>query len=367
MSTVYLATMRTTPKRSLLNKIESLLKRTGINTILQRNELVAIKLHFGEQGNTAYLRPLFLRTIAETVKTLGCKPFLTDTNTLYVGSRSDAVMHLHTAIQNGFGFSAVGCPLVIAGGLRGKNGVRIPIDGEVLKEAIIAKEIVEADSLIVVSHFKAHELSGFGGALKNLGMGRATREGKLVQHSTVAPKVNPKTCRGCETCLAYCPAAAISVQDTTAVIRQDVCLGCGECIAVCPYKAIEIQWNESPDLFQKKMVEYALGALKGKETKSVFLNFLLQVSPACDCYPNSDAPIVRDIGITASTDPVAVDAASCDLVNGEESIPNTAIKKMLRKGEDKWRALYPAIDWQIQLGHGEKMGLGTREYTLVRI
>lgn len=367
MSTVYFTTMRTTPNRGLLNKIEGLLKRTRINTIIQKNELVAIKLHFGEQGNTAYLRPLFLRTIAETVRALDSKPFLTDTNTLYAGSRSDAVMHLHTAIQNGFGFSSVGCPLVIAGGLRGNNGVRVPIKGEALKETIIAKEIVEADALIAVSHFKAHELSGFGGALKNLGMGCATREGKLVQHSTVAPKINPMTCKGCKICLSYCPATAISVEDKTASIRQDTCLGCGECIVVCPYKAIEIQWNESPDLFQKKMVEYALGALKGKEKKSVFVNFLVQISPACDCYPNSDAPIVRDIGITASTDPVAIDAASCDLVNGEESIPNTAIKGILKRGEDKWRALYPAIDWHIQLDHAEKMGLGTREYTLVRI
>ncbi|OPY79001.1 MAG: Ferredoxin [Syntrophorhabdus sp. PtaU1.Bin153] len=367
MSTVYFATMRTTPKRGLLKKLESLLKKTRINTRIQKNDLVAIKLHFGEQGNTAYLRPLFLRTIAETVKVWGSKPFLTDTNTLYAGSRSDAVMHLNTAIQNGFGFSSVGCPLVIAGGLRGKNGVKVPVKGEVLKETIIAKEIVEADALITVSHVKGHELSGFGGALKNLGMGCATREGKLVQHSTVAPKVNPKMCKRCKTCITYCPAGAISVGDETASINQDTCLGCGECIAVCPYEAIEIQWNESPDLFQKKMVEYALGALKGKEQKSVFLNFLVQVSPACDCYPNADAPIVRDIGITASTDPVAIDAASCDLVNGEESIGNTAIKEILKGGEDKWRALYPTIDWEIQLDHAEKMGLGTREYTLVRI
>jgi hypothetical protein len=152
-----------------------------------------------------------------------------------------------------------------------------------------------------------------------------------------------------------------------AIISEDICIGCGECIVICPHKAIEIQWNESPDIFQKKMVEYAAGALMGKKKKVIFMNFLVQISPACDCYPNSDAPIVRDIGIVASTDPVAIDAASCDLVNNEESIPNTAIKKILRPGEDKWHALYPSIDWRYQLEHAVKMGLGSREYTLVRI
>lgn len=367
MPTVYFTNLRTTPNRSLLDKIDDLLNRTKVNTIIKKDDLVAIKLHFGEQGNTAFLRPLFLRTIVDRIKKINGKPFLTDTNTLYSGSRSDAVNHLNTAIQNGFGYSSVGCPLIIAGGLKGQNGVKVPISGDVLTEAIIAREIVEADCLIAVSHFKAHELSGFGGALKNIGMGCATREGKLIQHSTVAPVVNNATCKGCKMCLNYCPVQAISLNAKKALIAEDICIGCGECIVVCPHKAIEIQWNESPDIFQKKMVEYAAGALKRKNRTSIFINFLIQISPACDCYPNSDAPIVRDIGIAASTDPVAIDAASCDLVNNEESIPNTAIKKTLKKGEDKWHALFPTIDWHYQLEHAEKMGLGSRSYTLVKI
>lgn len=367
MATVYFTNLRTSPNRSLLDKIDDLLNRTKVNTIIKKDDLVAIKLHFGEHGNTAYLRPLFLRTIVNRIKKINGKPFLTDTNTLYSGSRSDAVNHLNTAIQNGFGYSSVGCPLIIAGGLKGQSGVKVSISGDVLKEVLIAREIVEADCLVAVSHFKAHELSGFGGALKNVGMGCATREGKLIQHSTVAPVVNNAACKGCKMCLNYCSVQAISVHAKKAIIAEDVCIGCGECIVVCPHKAIEIQWNESPDIFQKKMVEYAAGALKEKKRKSIFMNFLVQISPACDCYPNSDAPIVRDIGIVASTDPVAIDAASCDLVNNEESIPNTAIKKILNKGEDKWHALYPTIDWSYQLEHAEKMGLGTRLYTLVKI
>jgi len=366
MAKVYLTDLRTTPKRNLFNKIEDLLNRTKIDTKIAANDLTAIKLHFGEYGNTAYLRPVYLRTIVERVKKAGGKPFLTDTNTLYTGSRSDSVSHLSTAIANGFDYSCTGAPLIIADGLRGASGEKVAVPGEVLTEVSMAREIVNADAMIVVTHVKAHEISGFGGALKNLGMGCATREGKLVQHSTVAPRINPRHCKGCKLCLEYCPAGAISMADKKAEIGGG-CIGCGECVLICAHKAIEIQWNESPDIFQKKMVEHAYGAVKGKENKTIYLNFIMQVSPACDCYGHSDAAIVRDVGVLASTDPVAIDAASCDLINGEPSLPNTAIKTVLEPGGDKWRALFPGIDWTVQLSHGEKIGLGEREYMLVKI
>lgn len=367
MSRVYLTDLRTTPKRNLLDKVGDLLNRVKADTKIKKNDIVAVKLHFGELGNAAYLRPIYLRTIVSKIKELKAKPFLTDTNTLYTGSRSDAVNHITTAIHNGFDFSCIECPIIIADGLRGSNGVKIAIKGEVLKEVSIAKEIVDADSMVVVTHFKAHELSGFGGSIKNVGMGCATREGKLAQHSTVSPIINREICKGCKVCLDYCPANAISVVSKKASINEIKCIGCGECILICPFHAIEIQWNESPDIFQKKMAEYACGALKNKEKKTVYLNFLMQISPACDCYPHNDAPIVRDIGVLISDDPVAIDKASCDLVNSEESMPHTAIKHILKKGEDKWRALYPAIDWSTQLNHAEKLGLGTQEYTLIKI
>jgi uncharacterized Fe-S center protein len=367
MSKVYLTDLRTTPKRNLLNKIEDLLNRVKLDTKVKKNDIVAVKLHFGEFGNTSYLRPIFLRTIVGKIKELNAKPFLTDTNTLYTGSRSDAVNHLTTAIRNGFDYSCVECPVIIADGLRGASETRIAIKGEVLKETSIAKEIAEADSIVVVTHFKAHELSGFGGALKNIGMGCATRKGKLIQHSSLAPQVNQTTCKGCKICFDSCPAEAISLVDLKASIYEKKCIGCGECLLICPFNAIETRWDESPDVFQKKIAEYALGALHGKEKKAVYLNFVIQVSPACDCYPSNDAPIVRDIGILASDDPVAIDTASCDLVNNEESLPHTAIKNHLGKGEDKWKVLYPAIDWNVQLNHAEKIGLGKREYTLIKI
>ena len=366
MSKVYFTDLRTTPKRNLFSKIEDLLNRIKIGTKIKANDLVAIKLHFGEYGNAAYLRPVYLRIIVERVKKAGGKPFLTDTNTLYTGSRSDSVSHLSTAIANGFDYSCTGAPLVIADGLRGANGEKIPVPGEVLKEVSIAREILNADAMVVVTHVKGHDISGFGGALKNLGMGCSTREGKLVQHSNVAPKVNPGQCKGCRFCLEYCPAGAISMANRKAEIREG-CIGCGECVIVCPEKAIEIQWNESQDIFQKKMVEHACGAVKGKEKKTVYLNFVVQVSPSCDCYPHNDTPIVRDIGILVSTDPVAIDTASCDLINGEQSLPNSAVKIPVAPGGDKWRALFPGIDWTIQLSHGEHIGLGKREYELIKI
>ena len=203
MSKVYLTDLRTTPKRNLLNKIEDLLNRVKLDTKIKKNDIVAVKLHFGEFGNAAYLRPIFLRTIVGKIKELKAKPFLTDTNTLYTGSRSDAVNHLTTAIKNGFDYSCVECPVIIADGLRGASEEKVVIKGEVLKEASIAKEIAEADSIVVVTHFKAHELSGFEGALKNIGMGCATRKGKLIQHSSLAPQVNTETCKGCKVCLIH--------------------------------------------------------------------------------------------------------------------------------------------------------------------
>ena len=380
MATVYFTDLRAKPGRSLLDKIEDLLKRVKLSKKVRKNDLAAIKVHFGERGNCAYLRPIFLRVIADHLRASGARPFLTDTNTLYTGSRSNGVTHMETAVLNGFDYSVAGCPVVIADGLRGVSGVKVPVPaGGVLTEVSIAREIVDADALVAATHFKGHELCGFGGAIKNLGMGCATREGKLVQHSTLGPSINVEQCKGCGLCLDYCPQNAITLKGgkgdagaggrkgRKATIEGHRCIGCGECIVVCPQGAIEIQWNEEQDRFQKKMVEHAAGALAGKAGKCVFINFLMQISPACDCYPSNDAPIVRDLGILASVDPVAIDAASVDMVNNEEALPGTVIKKGAGPGEDKFGLVYPSIDWNIQLDHAERMGMGERKYKIVKI
>lgn len=360
---VFYADLRTNPRRNLLDKVEALLDRAGVSTRIQRGDLVAVKLHFGEKGNTSFIRPVFVRRVVEVLKGLGAKPFLTDANTLYVGSRGEAVSHLETAIQNGFDYAVTGAPLVIADGLRGSTSVRIPVAGKHITQAVVAAEIAHADALVGLAHFKGHELSGFGGALKNLGMGCAAREGKLAQHSTVAPKVKKKLCVVCGECVRWCAQGAISLGEA-ALIDSERCVGCGECILTCPQGAIQVQWNEGPETMQEKMAEYALGVLQGKRDKSLFVNFVTQVSPACDCYGHSDAPIVGDVGIFSGADPVALDQACVDRVNARPGNEGSALAANWGPGEDKFRGVYPKIDWSAQLRHAEEVGLGTRTYRL---
>ena len=362
---VYFLDLKTTFKENRLQRIGRLLDQVPFKRSLVKNNLVAVKIHFGEKGNTAYVKPIYVRPITDKIREWGGKPFLTDANTLYLGSRSDSVAHLQTALENGFSFTTVGAPLVIAGGVKGKSAVRVPIHHKHFEKASIAADIVDADALVSVAHFKGHELSGFGGTIKNLGMGCASREGKLSQHSDTAPKVTRKKCIGCGECIHYCAQEAIGLQENKAMIDPEKCIGCGECILVCPQEAIRIRWNPSMAVFQEKMVEYTQGVLKGKEGRAVFLNFLTDIAPACDCYDHSDRPIVRDIGILASTDPVAIDQASADLVNNEPGNKDSALTKNYKSGEDKFRGIYPKIDWEVQLRYGEEIGLGTRKYELI--
>ena len=297
----------------------------------------------------------------------GGYPFLTDTNTLYTGTRRESVSHIRTAIENGFAFSVVNAPIIIADGIRGASYVDVRIDQEVFHTAHIGREIIEAETLISVAHFKGHELSGFGGTLKNLAMGCASRKGKLALHSDLSPKVKRKKCIGCSTCVEHCSQSAIALHDQKAVIDAIACTGCGECIIICPNSAINVRWNADNFLFQKKMAEYALAAVKGKRGRAAFMNFLIKISPACDCTPFNDRAIVQDLGIMASKDPVAVDQASVDMVNRQTALEGSALKSHKGAGEDKFRALYPDVDWAVQLDHGEKIGLGSRDYELVTI
>jgi uncharacterized Fe-S center protein len=362
--------------KTILGKLSILLDRTDLKGKISEKDLVAIKLHFGEEGNTAFVRPIFLRRVVERVKQYKGRPFLTDTNTLYRGMRQEAISHLTTAYQHGFAYAVVDAPILIADGLRGNSAVNVRIDKPLFKTVSIARDIHMADVLIGVTHFKGHELSGFGGTLKNLGMGCASREGKLSQHSNISPQVKEKACNGCKRCLTTCahdailmksPAPGVEKKSTVASIDPQKCVGCGECILTCPTGAVQIQWNETIPLFQKKMVEYAYGAVHKKKGKALYLNFLTQVSPACDCYGYSDTPIVNDVGILASEDPVAIDQASVDLVNQQSGNQASKLPKNWKNGEDKFRALYPEVDWSIQLEYAEQIGLGTRKYELIRI
>jgi uncharacterized Fe-S center protein len=364
---VYFTDMRTGMRENLHTKLERLTEQAGLSNMIQPGELVAIKMHFGEKGGHAYIRPTFVRSIVDQVKKLGGKPFLTDSSTLYPGERKEAVSALTCAIENGFAYAVVNAPLIMSDGLRGHSSHRVTVSGELLSEVDIGLEIIEADALIVLSHFKCHELTGFGGAIKNLAMGCSSREGKLEQHSTVAPSISAQDCTTCGACLKSCAHHAIDLSSGKAILDEARCVGCGRCITVCEPQAIRIQWNEESALVMKKMAEYSLGAISGKEKKRLYVNFITQVSPACDCYGHSDAPIVPDIGILAATDPVALDQASADLVNQARGLPGTAMTTGHEPGCDKFRGVYPKIDWEVQLEHGEKVGLGQREYELVEL
>ena len=366
-SQVFYSDLRVTPKKNIFVKLASLLDRTGLNSKIKKGSLVAIKVHFGERGNTGYISPVLIRQIVDIVKEHGGKPFLTDCSTLYSLGRGDAVSHIITAIENGFDYAVVGAPLIIGDGLNGGSAVKVKIDKGIFKEVSIGHDIFHSDCIISVAHFKGHELSGFGGTIKNVGMGCASRAGKLQQHSNVNPAVNTKICVGCGECLNWCAQGALSIVDKKSRIDPERCIGCGECFLICKEGAIQVKWNETSNVFQKKMVEYALGVLKGKEKRSVFINFITHVSPACDCYPCSDVPIVPDVGIVASTDPVAIDQASVDLVNQQIGNQNSALKDNFNPGEDKFKGIYPHLDWRTQLEYGEEIGLGTRKYKLVKL
>jgi uncharacterized Fe-S center protein len=354
-------------KENLLQKLGRLLETAGIRETVSKRDLVAIKIHFGEKGNVAFIRPVFVRKVVEMIRGLDGNPFVTDANTLYAGTRSDAPSHLTTAIQNGFAYAVVDAPLVIADGLRGKSERAVEIHRKNFQRVHIGAEIVQADALISLAHFKGHELSGFGGTIKNLGMGCASRKGKLAQHSTLSPEIKRKKCIGCGECVLHCSQQALSVVEKKAVLDSTRCIGCGECILICPQEAIQVQWNQSIPTFMENMVEYTLGVLHGKESKSLFVNFITDVSPACDCYGHNDAAIVRNIGILASRDPIAIDQASVDLVNREPANPDSCLKTNTGPGEDKFRGVYPKIDWSYQLKYAEEIGLGSRHYKLVTL
>ena len=358
---------------SLLDKVERLLKKAGLEEIIDKKDLVAIKLHFGEAGNMAYIRPPYVRRVVDMVKKLGGLPFLTDANTLYVGTRANSVQHLETAIRNGFDYAVVGAPLIIADGLTGKDYVKVAVPGKHFKEVNIGSAAYHANAMVVMTHFKCHELSGFGGAIKNLGMGLGSRSGKQQMHSDVLPRIKDDKCTGCAKCSRWCPADAIEMQawagnkkGEKAVIMDKKCWGCGECAVTCLFDAIAINWRTTPEAVQEKMAEYALGAIQGKADKVIYLSFVMDISPECDCYGHNDLPIVQDLGILASRDPVALDKACADMVNSMPALPGSLIEG-LKPGEDKFEAAHPGIHWQAQLDHAEKLGMGVLEYELVEI
>jgi uncharacterized Fe-S center protein len=366
MSKVYFAAARSTGNRSLVDKLGDLMERVGLDFI-PKDGLVAVKLHMGERGTSAFLRPIYARKAVEKIAEHGGKPFLTDATTLYRGQRGNAVDYLHLCMANGFSYATIGAPIIIADGLRSENLAEIRVDLKHFKTVKYAATARQADAMVVLSHFKGHLAAGFGGAIKNVAMGLGSRSQKQRMHGDVKPKLRKgKPCIACGRCAEICPADAISVEKVARFDHQ-ACIGCAECIVICPEGAIQILWNESTDRLQEKMIETMVGVLKGKNGRVAYFNFLLDVTPDCDCFPWSDAAVVPDIGILGSTDPIAIDQASVDLVNRAPGIPGSALVSGLEPDGDKFKALYPAIDWSHQLAYGEKLGLGSRRYKLIEI
>lgn len=364
------ASYQAAKNKTILGKLEKLFFTAEGDKVIQKNDFVALKLHIGEPGNTTFLRPQFAAKIVEIVKNLGGRPFLTDCNTLYRDKRCNAVEHHISAIKHGFSYESVGAPFIVGDGLFGEDYFKVSLaEGIKVKSANIGSVLANANSLIVLTHFKGHEATGFGGALKNVGMGGASRSGKQIQHSDLKPKVKEEKCTGCWICIKYCPVNCIEKKGKVAFINQDLCIGCGECVAMCPPDAIPILWNEGEEgSLQQKIAEYTLGALKTKNGKSFFINFLMDITPDCDCMPWSNVPFVPDIGILASFDPVAIDKASTDLINNYH-LPDfeiAKIKKNYSESEDNIKKLHK-VNWQLALEHGEKIGLGTMKYELKEV
>lgn len=371
-SKVFFCSMRTKVGESLLVKMDRLIKKAGINEIDFRQQYAAIKIHFGEPGNLAYLRPQFAKVVAERIKALGGMPFITDCNTLYVGRRNQGLNHLYAAAENGYTPLSTGCQNIIADGIRGLDDVDVPVKGgKYFKVAHIGRAIMDADIFISLNHFKGHEATGFGGALKNIGMGSGSRAGKVAMHNDSKPKVDRRACIGCGICLRFCAHAAISVNGDKASIDDKKCVGCGRCIGACGKNAVYTAYDSNGETMNYKIVEYAKAVLDGRP--NFHINVVNHVSPDCDCHNESDAAVVPDIGIFAGFDPVALDKACIDAVNAAPVIQTSVIADRKRShkdangNEDHFTDIHPTTDWRKQISYAEKMGLGSAKYELITV
>ena len=367
-SKVFFADLRTNYRENLQQKLTRLLKTAGMGEIDFDNKFVAIKLHFGEPGNLAFLRPNWARTVADFVKERGGKPFLTDCNTLYVGGRKNALDHMDSAMLNGFNPMTTGCQIIIADGLKGSDEVEVPVaGGEYVKNAKIGRAVMDADVFISLTHFKGHETAGFGGCLKNIGMGCGSRAGKMEQHNAGKPHVAEKYCIGCGQCRRVCAHGAPIIENGKAHIDHDKCVGCGRCIAVCPKDAVQINWDESTTNLNYKIAEYTKAVVDGRPCFHISL--VIDVSPNCDCHSENDMAIVPNVGMFASFDPVALDMACVDAVNAQTPLRGSAADggEEHVHAHDHFQRIHPDTDWRSCLEHGEKIGIGTRDYELIKI
>ena len=356
----------------LPTKLRKLILKAGLADIDMDGKFVAIKMHFGELGNISYLRPNYARAVVEAVKSLGGKPFLTDCNTMYPGSRKNAIEHLYCAWENGFTPLTVGCPIIIGDGLKGTDDVDVPVvGGEYVKSAKIGRAVMDADIFISLNHFKGHEMTGFGGAIKNIGMGCGSRAGKTDQHSGGQPRISEKRCRGCMKCLAQCANNGLYFDADTRKMKVNTgnCVGCGRCLGACNFDAISFENEQAPELLNRRMAEYAKAVVDGRP--HFHISLVLDISPNCDCHAENDAPILPNIGMFASADPLALDQACVDACLAATPMPGSQLYDHMHSPDfhdhhDHFKNSTPESEWHSCLEHAEKIGLGTRQYELIK-
>lgn len=337
--------------QSLNLKVKRLLDESRLLDFIQKQDKVAVKMHFGEEGNTGFVRPEHAGVICREILARAKSAFLSDANTLYRGRRLDSGGHLALAKEHGFTKEITGVELVIPDDNKAEEKIEITINQRLIKVAKVAGVFIEADAIVAVSHFKGHILTGFGGAIKNIGMGCATREGKLAQHCDVSPVVHLDNCIGCGECQVVCPAGAIRIENKKSVIDKTKCIGCASCLAACPTMAMFIDFAAG-DATQSKMAEYCLAVLKDKKDKAGFINFAVKINKECDCWGADNPRIAPDVGILASLDPVSIDKASLDLVNKAS-------------GKDIFKETHPQQDGLKQLRYAQEIGLGRLDYELI--
>ena len=354
-------------------KLKKLIRKAGIAQLNLEGQFVAIKIHFGELGNVSYLRPNYARAVVDVVKELGGKPFLTDCNTLYPGSRKNALEHLYCAWENGFTPLTVGCPILIGDGLKGTDDIEVPVQGgEYVKNAKIGRAVMDADVIISLTHFKGHEATGFGGALKNLGMGCGSRAGKKEQHNNGKAYVQQELCRGCRRCMRECAndGLVFDAEKRKMHVDKEHCVGCGRCVGACNFDAIDFEDPSSNQMLNYRIAEYAKAVVDGRP--QFHISMVMDISPNCDCHEENDAPILPDVGMFASFDPLALDQACVDACMKCEPLPNSQLGEHLRDPHfedhhDHFTNSTPESEWQSCLSHAEKIGLGTRAYELIKL
>lgn len=372
-SKVYYTDFRAKLGEGLPLKLQRLIRTAGIDQIDMEGKFVAIKMHFGELGNLGFLRPNYARAVADVVKSLGGKPFLTDCNTLYPGSRKNALEHLYCAWENGFTPMTVGCPILIGDGLKGTDDVEVPVEGgEYVKAAKIGRAVMDADIFISLSHFKGHEMTGFGGAIKNIGMGCGSRAGKKEQHSNGKPVINADACRGCKRCLHECANNGLHFDEATRKMQvvTENCVGCGRCVGACNFDAIAFANDAATKELNCRMAEYTKAVIDGRP--GFHISLVMDISPNCDCHAENDAPILPDIGMFCSFDPLALDQACVDACLRQQPLPGSQLYDNMHKEgfcdhHDHFENSTPESEYKTCLAHAEKIGVGSREYELIEM